>query len=280
MNRHDLELGLEEFLIELRHAEKSPRTITKYETCIRRFIASLQEGKDITKDDVIAFKKQISTGQFMPSTINGYIVAVNKYVRWVGIDNMHVKKLKMQEEASLESVPSISDYKRLLRIGKRLGYEDIALVIKIITMTGIRIGELDFFTVESIQSNYIRVTNKGKYRDIIVTPELVREIRKYCKDKRIKEGRIFTMSKMTIWRKMQRIAGVARVNQSHIHAHAFRHLFAKNFMEEFRDSLELADLLGHEDLKTTRRYSKSTKLEKRKDLERLQKKTTGSKERR
>ena len=39
-----------------------------------------------------------------------------------------------------------------------------------------------------------------------------------------------------------------------VHPHAFRHLFAKNFIEKCDDIALLSDILGHESIETTRIY--------------------------
>ena len=267
MNRHDMSLKLKEFLIELKYQEKAERTLHKYRTNNEHFIKFIQHDNDLTKDDVMEFKKMILSGIYKPSTINSYIVAVNKFLRWCGKDDLTVKKLKQQQKSSLDDVVSPSDYERLLRFAKRLGYVDIYLIMKIIASSGIRISELEYFTVENIKKFYIHVRNKGKDRDIILIQELARELRKYCRDQRIQEGPIFTMHQVTIRKKMKKVAGAAKVNLSTVHPHSFRHLFAKSYMEEFNNALELADILGHSSLETTRIYTRSTNEEKRKKME-------------
>jgi len=267
MNRHDMTVKLEEFLIELKYQEKSERTLHKYRTNNEHFIAFIQHDNDLTKDDVMEFKKLISSGIYKPSTINSYIIAVNKFIRWNGEGNLTVEKLKLQQRSSLDDVVSQIEYKRLLRFAKSLGYEDIHLIMKIIALSGIRIGELEYFTVESIKKFYIHVRNKGKDRDIILIQELVRELRKYCRDMRILKGPIFTINQSTIRRRMSKVASAASVRKDKVHPHSFRHLFAKSYMEKFNNALELADILGHSSLETTRIYTRSTNEEKRKKME-------------
>jgi len=185
--------------------------------------------------------------------------------------------LKKQHAASNSEIISLADFKRLLRFARRMNQEDTYLIMKILAMTGIRIEELSFFTVENVKTNYIHVRNKGKERSIIIRQDLAREIRQYCRNKGIKSGIIFfcrtpgkMMAKSTIWRRMQKIAGVARVSKNKVHAHSFRHLFAKMFLEEYNGSIaELADILGHNSLETTRIYAKTTDEEKRRKLERI-----------
>ena len=98
----------------------------------------------------------------------------------------------------------------------------------------------------------------------------------YCRENKIKTGPIFKGEKQekiiasTIWRQMKKIAGAARVNKKKVHAHSFRHLFAIVFLNEFNDSItELADILGHNSLETTRVYTRSTNSQKKSKLEKL-----------
>lgn len=272
MKKSEILSLLDEFILELKLQEKAERTLSKYQSDIMKFYDYIDHDDDITKEHVIEFKKHISSGMYKPRSINSYLIAVNKFLKWCNHDQLKVKTLKLQQKNSIENVISFSDYKRLLRFAKKLGHEDIYMIMKIIATTGIRISELKFFTSEGIKSFYIHVRNKGKDRDIILTQELARELRKYCRDHKIKEGRIFNLNEVTIWRKMKRIAGASKVNKEKVHAHSFRHLFAKEFMAEYNNALELADILGHSSLETTRIYTRSTNEEKRMKLEKMKKK--------
>lgn len=269
MKKEALRDILIEYILELKYQEKANRTLKKYEADANVFIHSICHDNDITKDDVLNFKKQLIDVDYKPSTINSYIVSTNKFLNYAGLSDLKVKKLKQQQKSSLTNVVSMSDYKRLLRFAKRLGYEDIYMIMKVIATTGIRISELRYFTVESIKNFYIHVRNKGKDRDIIMTQELARELRKYCRDNHIKYGPIFTTDYKKVWRKLKKIAGKARVNKDKVHAHSFRHLFAKEFMAEYNNALELADILGHSSLETTRLYARTTNEEKRKRIEQI-----------
>ena len=278
MKKEDLKERLPDFLVDLSEDEKSKNTLKKYAHNIELFFDWLPDHVDIEKTLVMDFKRHLLEElRFRTNTINNYIISINKFLYYCGIDDCKVKQLKKQHAASNSEVISLTDYKRLLRWARRIGQEDTYLIMKILAMTGIRIEELSFFTVENMKSNYIRVRNKGKERTIIIRQDLAREIRQYCRNKGIKEGIIFycrnkgkMISKSTIWRRMQKIAGFARVGKNKVHAHSFRHLFAKMFLEEYNGSIaELADILGHNSLETTRIYAKTTDEEKRRKLERI-----------
>lgn len=278
MNKNELKERLPAFLLEQSEEEKSKNTLKKYQRNIESFIDWLPEGAEIEKPIVIEYKRHLLEDlHFRTNTINNYIISINKFLYWCGINDCKVKQLKKQHAASNSEILSLADFKRLLRMARRIGQEDTYLIMKILAMTGIRIEELSFFTVENVKSNYIHVRNKGKERSIIIRQDLSREIRAYCRENGIKSGVIFfcqtpgkMMAKSTIWRRMQKIAGIARVNKNKVHAHSFRHLFAKMFLEEYNGSIaELADILGHNSLETTRIYAKTTDEEKRRKLEKI-----------
>ena len=275
MKKQDLENGLEEFLIELKYNEKSENTLKKYRCNIGNFINWINSENEITKDITLEFKKFLIESKFETSTINSYIISINKFLKWLGERELTIKQIKQQKKSSLEEILSISDYKRLLRFAKSSGRNDIYFIMKILAMTGIRISELKYFTVEALKSPYIKVTNKGKQRNIVLRQDLLRDLRKYCREGNVRSGYLFPgqkkgkmISESTIWRNMQRIAGIAKIKKSKVHAHSFRHLFAKIFLNEYPGKLtELADILGHNSLETTRIYTRSTDEEKRRSLE-------------
>ena len=278
MNKDELKERFPLFILEQSEEEKSKNTLKKYQRNIESFIDWLPEGAEIEKPIVIEYKRHLLEDlHFRTNTINNYIISINKFLYWCGINDCKVKQLKKQHAASNSEILSLADFKRLLRMARRLRQEDTYLIMKILAMTGIRIEELSFFTVENVKSNYIHVRNKGKERSIIIRQDLSREIRAYCRENGIKSGVIFfcqtpgkMMAKSTIWRRMQKIAGIARVNKNKVHAHSFRHLFAKMFLEEYNGSIaELADILGHNSLETTRIYAKTTDEEKRRKLEKI-----------
>lgn len=277
---HKIELvgKLEEYLMELEYNEKAVNTIKKYKGNLSVFLNWLEDG-EVTKQDIMRFKKFMieNENEYETSSINSYLISVNKYLKWCGASDILVKQIKQQSESSLECILSVSDYKRMLKFAKKLERMDMYYIMKILVMTGIRIEELRSFTVENIDSYYIKTYNKGKERDIILRQDLKRELKKYAKNNKINSGYLFPgevegkmLNESTIWRQMQKIAGAARVNKNKAHAHSFRHLFAKEFLKDGKHSLaELADILGHKNIETTRIYVRTTNEEKRKKLEQM-----------
>lgn len=274
MKKAEMEIQLLEFIKMLQFDEKAQRTYKKYQCDVKQFIDSISHDDEITKEDVMNYKQKMLESDYKPVTINSKIISVNKFLKYIELKDYTVRQIKIQRTSSLSEVMTPTDYKRLLRIAKRNGDEQLYLIMKILAQTGIRISELRYFTVENLDY-YIKVSNKGKIRTIIVRQDLYREIKKYCRVNKITSGTIFEGKKKgqqivesTIWRRMKKISGQARVKKSLVHAHSFRHLFAVMYLEQNNNNiLELADILGHESLETTRIYTRSTDKLKRKKLE-------------
>ena len=279
MNRNDLKICLKNYVIDLKYDEKAKNSIDAYKRYANVFINFIDHDDDITKDDVIDFKDYLmNVLEYSASSINTIIVYVNKFLHYCDLDDFKVKKIKTTVNSTVDEIMDKSDYKRLLRYAKKLGMNDMYLLMKVLAMTGIRSEELKFFTYEKVKkSMYIQVRNKGKTRDIIIRQDLRRELLKYCDENEISSGFIFRspvdhtkiLHRSTIFRRLKRIAGAARVKKSLIYAHAFRHFFSITYLENGGNQLNLKDILGHASLETTNIYSKRTREELRKQLENM-----------
>ena len=265
----DLEAKLEEFELFLKEDEKAEKTIEKYKANIKAFI-EFSKDKELTKRTVIEFKEKLDqVDEYLPNTTNNYLVVINKFLNFIGKKDLCVKVIKQQKKFSLEYSLSKSDYHRLLRTAKKYEEYDNYIILRILAETGIRISELAFFKIEVLDKT-MKIKKKGKVREIPVKLDLLREIRKYCRDRKIKEGPIIFNPKTgkayadsTIWRRLKKLAGRARINKDAVHPHAFRHYFAKCYLETYpNDIAGLADILGHNSLETTRIYTKLTNKEK------------------
>ena len=265
----DLENKLDEFVFSLKENEKADKTIKKYKTNIKAFI-DFSKDKELNKETVIKFKDKLDTiDEYMPNTTNNYLVVLNKFFKFIGREDLCVKIIKQQIKFSLDYSLSKSDYHRLLRTAKKYEEEDNYIILRILAETGIRISELSFFKIEDL-SKTMKIRKKGKVREIPVKIDLLRAIRKYCRDKKIKEGSVIfnpntgkSYADSTIWRRLKKMAGRARINKDAVHPHAFRHYFARCYLETYpNDIAGLADILGHNSLETTRIYTKLTNKEK------------------
>ena len=278
MTKEEIKKELDNFIDTERLDEKSKRTIGDYRNAVNKLIDFLPDEFEITKSLMIDFKEDLTEKGFKVKSKNKYIVIVNKFLKYLKLENCTLKKFKEQQKTSIDDPIWEQEHKRMLRWAKKLDMMDMYLIIKVFAHSGARIDELKYFTVESLDSNFIKgAYNKGKERTLIMTNELKRELKNYCKENHIESGYIFVspvkqgkmLNNSTIWRRLKKISKSAKINPNKIHPHAWRHLFAKKCKENGIDLDELRDILGHNDIKTTAIYTMTSNKEKKNKLERI-----------
>lgn len=280
MTKDEIKKKLDDFINNERLDEKSKRTLVDYRTDVNKLIDFLPDEFEINKDLLLDFKEHLNEKGYAVKSKNKYIVVTNKFIKYLGYD-CGLKKFKEQEKSSIDDPIWEQEHKRMLRWAKKLDMMDMYLIIKVFANSGARVDELKYFTVEALGSNFIKgAYNKGKERTLILTNELKRDLKAYCKEHKIKSGYIFIspvkegqmLDSSTVWRRLKKIARCAKINPDKIHPHAWRHLFAKKCKAIGIDLDELADILGHNDIRTTAIYTKTSNREKKEKLERLWKK--------
>lgn len=272
----ELRADLNNWLEQLESDEKALNTLKKYRNNVSAFIEFCKD-RELSKRTVRDFKeKLVVVDKYLSSTMNNYIISINKFLKYIGKEELVVQIIKVQKKYSLEEYMTLTDYRRLLRFIKNKDEIQSYYIFRILGETGIRISELQYFTVERLNKTMV-VKNKGKEREIIVKQDLLRDLRKYIRDYKIKSGPIFlnkktgkSLTPSCIYKRMKKFAGQARIKKDLVHPHAFRHLFARQYLEQYpNDIVGLADLLGHNSLETTRIYAKLSNKEKELKLRKI-----------
>ncbi len=261
----------------LRTEERESATIEKYLRDVRSF-AAWTGGSGITKELAIAWKEHLRTEGFAPATINSMLVAVNQFFRFQGWEDLRVKTLRLQRQIfrSRERELTKDEYAHLVETAQELGRDRLALLMETICATGIRVSEVRYITVEAVVSGRAEISLKGKIRTILLPGKLCRKLSKYAKKKKIVSGEIFLtrngrgMSRRQIWAEMKGICQRAGVSPSKVFPHNLRHLFAVTFYKTCHDVVQLADVLGHSSVETTRIYLISTGVEHLRRMDRLE----------
>ena len=149
------------------------------------------------------------------------------------------------------------------------------MIMETIGSTGMRISELRYVTVESVLCGSLHIRLKGKDRLILLPNRLCKKLKKYIKQNKILSGIIFKTRRGTpigrkqIWAEMKLLCKAAGVEANKVFPHNLRHLFARMFFKVSGNIAELADMLGHSSIETTRIYLRETVQEHRRKLEKL-----------
>lgn len=277
MNKHLISSKLiSQFSSFLSHEERAPGTIEKYLRDVRTFTSWLN-GRDVTKETAAEWKEYLLKMHYAPVTVNSMLAALNSLFRFAGWSECRVKFIKVQRRIFRESGKELSraEYFRLIDTARSLGRNRLALIMETICSTGIRVSELQYITVEAARQGQAEIFLKGKVRTIMLSAGLCRKLLKYAKNKKIAFGEIFItgsgkgISRRQIWAEMKQLCKASGVEPGKVFPHNLRHLFATAFYSACRDIVQLADVLGHASIETTRIYLMTTGTEHRKKLDRL-----------
>jgi len=254
--------------------EKSRATVEKYLRDVRAFCVYAGRRR-ITKSLTVSWKESLMENGYTLNSVNSMIAGLNRYLDWLGASCCKLKSLRAQHEtySPAEKELTKSEYLRLLTASKK--DSRMHLLLQTICGTGIRVSELQFFTVESVRRGEIIVRCKNKTRRVLLPGKLKEMLLNYARKNGLTHGPIFVtrtgkpMDRSNIWAAMKKLCDAAGVLPSKVFPHNLRKLFARTFYELDKDLAKLADLLGHSSINTTRIYIMTTGTEHRRKLERL-----------
>lgn len=265
-----------QFCDYLRREERSAATVEKYRRDAEAFCRYLGPGEEVTKERVILYKQSLQA-RYKTSSVNSMLVAVNRLLAYLGRSDCRVRLLRVQRRVFCEKDKELGrdEYLRLLGAARHGGNERLHLLLQTLCSTGIRVGELRYITCEALREGCARVRCKGKERLILLPRPLQKKLRQYCRQRKLSQGSVFVtrsgrpMDRSNIWAEMKRLCAVAEVDPRKVFPHNLRHLFAVTFYRQHRDIVQLADVLGHSNIETTRIYTVSSGREHGRRLDRL-----------
>ena len=229
----------------------------------------------LTKENLLAYKGYLIEN-FKPKTVNLRIQAMNKYLIFLGKEQLRIKAVKVQQKNFLENVISNADYKFLKQQLKTDGNMEWYFVVWYLCATGARVSELIRIKIEHIEAGYFDLYSKGgKLRRLYIPKKLCSETLDWLKTKKRTSGYLFLnrfgerITPRGIAQQLKNYADKYGLDKKVVYPHSFRHRFAKNFLEKYNDIALLADLMGHESIETTRIYLRKTASEQREIVDKV-----------
>lgn len=270
------ETDIRKFELFLYEKENAQATIKKYISDLNCFLRFVGENREINKLLLVSYKEWLLE-HYKVNSVNSMLAALNQFLEFKGAAILKVRRVKTQKNLFLqeEKELTVQEYKRLVKTAYKRGKRQLALCMQVIATTGVRISELQYFTVEQVKTGRIEVHNKGKYRRIFVPEHMKKKLLLYAKQNKIKKGYIFVTKngrpkdRSNIWSEMKALKEEAGVSAEKIFPHNFRHLFARAYYQMTQDLAGLADVLGHSSLNVTRIYTSSTGAVYQKQIDRL-----------
>ena len=136
----------------LTDSEKARATIKKYVYATEQLSWFLGD-QELCKARILEYREQLLKSR-KAQTVNTALSAINAFLEFYGRTECKVKLLRIQRQAFLDERRELSheEYSRLLAAAKGRRNERLYLTILTLCGTGIRIGELQFITVESART--------------------------------------------------------------------------------------------------------------------------------
>ena len=266
--------SLKEYEQHLRENERSEHTIEKYLRDVRSFLGWKGE-QELTRQLMIRWKQSLVDAGYQVRSINSMLASVNSYLRFIGQESCRTGNLKLQRQLYSKPQQELSrnDYMKLLAAAA--GNARLQMLLQTICSTGIRVSELEYFTLEAVKTGEVTVSCKKKSRTVLLPGKLKKALVRYARENRITSGIIFRtrngtpLNRSNIWVQMKALCQAAGVEPSKVFPHNLRKLFARSFYRISKDIAKLADVLGHSSIDTTRIYIMTTGSEHLAQLERL-----------
>ncbi len=254
--------------------EKSTATVDKYLRDVRAFF-DYTNRNIVTKELVIEYKQELIERGYAVRSVNSMLASLNCLMKYLGWQGCIAKSMKLQRQAycSKDTELTKNEYMRLISAAEE--QPKLCLMMKAICGTGIRVSELQYFTVEAVRRGEVSIYCKGKTRKILIPRKLKKMLLVYAGKRGIQRGAIFVtktgkpLNRSNIWAQMKKLCKKAGIKAEKVFPHNLRKLFARTFYGMEKDIAKLADILGHSSIDTTRIYIMTTGEEHLEKIEKL-----------
>ncbi|MGA9556042.1 MAG: tyrosine-type recombinase/integrase [Terriglobales bacterium] len=275
-----VELATDDFLRHLRERNASPHTIKAYTGDLDAFSAYIGT-RDLKAIDHIAirgFLSQLYDKGLSKTSVARALAAVRSLYRWLaqeGVVEQNPAKLVSTPRLAkkLPRVPTIEEVNSVLdgKMPEVASFpERDRLLLELLYGCGIRNSELVGINLDDIRLSNEAILIRGKGKKERYVPfggsardafahylpwrqQLLATLKKSTPALLLNQrgGRLTTRS---VGRIVKRIA-VAMGLSPDVHPHTLRHAFGTHMLEEGADLRAIQELLGHERLATTQRYT-------------------------
>src|SRR5579872_506773 len=268
------------FLLHLREVNASPHTIKAYSGDLTLFAAYVgsRGRKQIDHIAIRGFLSQLYEKGLSKTSVARALAALRSLYRWLareGVVDQNPAKLVATPKLpkKLPRVPTIEEMNLVIdgEMPEVAAFpERDRLILELLYGCGIRNSELTGINADDIRmsAEAILIRGKGKkeryvpFGDAVKTAlaqylpqrkKILEQTRKQSVGLLINRrgGRLTTRS---VGRIVKRIA-VAKGLSPDVHPHTLRHAFGTHMLEEGADLRAIQELLGHERLATTQRYT-------------------------
>jgi integrase/recombinase XerD len=253
----------------------SSNTVEAYGRDIRTFIGFLTEQKissfdALEKEHIFAFLQELNRKNYASATVCRCMISLKVFFRFLKREKAIQKEMASYFETPKlwQLIPEVLTYEEveaLLQVPTNTAIDarDKAF-LEVLYATGIRVSECCDLRKSSVHDGFIKVKGKGKKERVVpIGKEALESVdfyfSRFRKDQD-KDPYLFVsksgkkIDRFTIYRRIQIHALRAGITKE-ISPHTLRHSFATHLLENGADLRLIQEMLGHEDIATTDRYT-------------------------
>ncbi len=264
----------------------SEHTIIKYKLIYKEYLTFLLEiNKDIKSanlKDLKLFVHMLYNKQYKASTISNYISALKSFYKHLFNENIVKENITVnlhypKKEKRLYEIIFVGEVKSFFNAidtVEKLHLRNRAIFL-LLYASGIRVSECTNLKIKDLdfEGNFIKVFGKGKKERIVpVSKYVMDEVQTYINVERetlnLKNNSMYLflnfkgepITDRGIRYLVDKFCKLGSVN-SNITPHKFRHTLATNLLNNGMDLRIIQEILGHETLATTEKYTHVSKLD-------------------
>jgi integrase/recombinase XerD len=252
----------------------SPHTLEAYGRDVLAFGASLQikDWKSVDSQAVLLFLSHLKAQEYATSSICRTLVAVKVFFRFLkkeGAISIDLGRYFVTPKIwqLIPEVLTIDEVDLLLKQPKPddfIGARDLA-ILEVLYATGTRVSEVCSLRICDVSDGSVKVRGKGRKSRIVPIGErallaIDRYLTNFRTSAECENAALFVSTKgkpidrVAIWRRLKEYAKAAGLTKT-VSPHTLRHSFATHLLENGADLRLIQDMLGHEDISTTDRYT-------------------------
>lgn len=259
--------SIEPWLESLRLNNNSIHTIKAYQCDLGQF-ASWVAAKDFDTTDLAArtYLGEVKT-KLAQATFNRRIASIRKWGEFYEIPLLVGYRAPKPFQAAPKALAELAMVEKMVAYGHETGRHDIAALVALQGFAGLRIGEVMLLRREDfdLKERTITVHGKGqKKREIPLTEQVwfeVEMIYELAGD----DEKMFTRSYSSAGKLVKQI--FEHFDEPDMTSHSLRSTAATHMHLSGAPMRVVQELLGHDDIRTTQRYTKAPMEEMRKAME-------------
>jgi len=248
----------------------SPNTIECYTRDLKTFLEYVQvDLSKLTEEHIYDYLKWLHQRCLASSTIFRLMISLKIFFRFLRKENILNLEFHFETPKLWQLIPDVLTYEEILSLfqicdrSSFIGMRDLA-ILELLYASGLRVSELCQLKIKDVSDGLIKVKGKGNKERIVPYGKKADEIVKiyvaqYRSTPDLNDFLFVSKNKrpldrVAVWQRVKFYAKQANIAKE-ISPHTFRHSFATHLLENGADLRVIQEMLGHESIATTDRYT-------------------------